>query len=175
MDRTDSGGAGALNGTYEGGGVADGHSQMAGLLGIQDILLDLHVANKHELFDAVDQHVAHAHGLPKGAAAIALTNRERIGSTGLGEGVAVPHARLRQLGRVGLLYVRLASPIAFDAPDGHPVKDVLVLLVPEQACQQHLDILAEMTHMFPNRRFRQRLHQCVSAQEVWQLFAGWSA
>ena len=153
------------------GDASSSRSLIGGLLNLQDILLGLEAANRRELFDAVDRHVAHAHGLPKGLAALSLTNRERIGSTGLGAGVAVPHARLRQLGHVCLVYARLGAAIDFGAPDGHPVQHVLVLLVPEQACQQHLDIiLADMTRVFQNPRFRQRLHRCNCAQEVKQLF-----
>ena len=161
-----------LDGAPEGLQQAPGRaSLLAGLLGPQDVLLDVQVKDRRALFELVDAHLAHQHGLPKGCAALGLGNRERIGSTGLGGGVAVPHARLRQLGHVCLLYVRLAKPIDFEAPDAQPVKDVLVLLVPEKACQQHLDILADMMHLLPNRRFRQRLHQCQTAEEVRQLLA----
>jgi PTS system nitrogen regulatory IIA component len=176
MERTGKGGADvATAASASGFDDADGLTNIAKLLGPQDILLDLAVSDKQALFDAVDRHVAHTHALPKGCAAVSLTNRERIGSTGLGQGVAVPHARLRQLGHVVLVYVRLKTAIEFDAPDGHPVQDVLVLLVPEKACQQHLDILAEMTRVFPNRRFRQRLAQCATPEAVQRLFASWPA
>ncbi|WP_366504391.1 PTS sugar transporter subunit IIA [Propionivibrio sp.] len=70
-------------------------------------------------------------------------------------------------------YVGLKSPIPFDAPDGKPVSDILVLLVPKQATEEHLQILAEATQMFSDGRFRERLHQCKHAQEVKQLFATW--
>ncbi len=70
---------------------------------------------------------------------------------------------------VGLLYVRLAQPIAFDSPDGKPVRDVVVLLVPEKACQQHLDILADVSRLFANRRLRKQLHQCETVEAVRAL------
>lgn len=148
-------------------------SNIADLLEAQDILLDLEVVNKAQLFETIDQHMVQAHGMAKGFAAMSLNNRERIGSTGLGDGVAVPHAHVKNLQQVHLLYIRLKSPMAFDAPDGNPVRDVLVLLVPHLASQQHLDILAEMTQVFPNRGFRQRLHQCGSPTAVKQLFDAW--
>lgn len=171
MDRSSgSEGAQAVGGAPEGfRPEARRASLLAGLLGPQDVLLDVQVKDRRALFELVDAHLAHQHGLPKGCAALGLGNRERIGSTGLGEGVAVPHARLRQLGHVCLMYVRLAKPIDFDAPDAQPVKDVLVLLVPEKARQEHLDILADLTQMFSKRRFRQRLHTCETPDAVREL------
>ncbi len=150
-------------------------SHIADLLGTQDILLDVDVANKSGLFAAIDRHMVQAHGMAKGFTTMSLNNRERIGSTGLGDGVAVPHARVKDLRDVHLLYIRLLSPIAFDAPDGKPVVDLLVLLVPDKACQQHLNILAEMSRVFPDRRFRMRLHQCTSTMDVKQLFKSWAS
>lgn len=171
MDRS-SGGAGAQApvGIPDGMGEARRHAPLlGGLLGPQDVLLDVRVRDRHSLFELVDAHLARQHALPKGCVALGLANRERIGSTGLGDGVAVPHARLRQLGHVGLLYVRLAQPIAFDSPDGKPVRDVVVLLVPEKACQQHLDILADVSRLFANRRLRKQLHQCETVEAVRAL------
>ncbi len=160
--------AGVLAGAE--GGTARA-TALAGLLEPQDVLLDVQVADRRALFDLVDTHVAHQHALPKGCAALGLGNRERIGSTGLGDGVAVPHARLRQLGHVCLLYVRLATPIPFDAPDGKPVRDVLVLLVPDKACQQHLDILADVGRLFSSRHLRKQLHRCETVDAVRALLA----
>jgi PTS system nitrogen regulatory IIA component len=73
-----------------------------------------------------------------------LFARERLGSTGLGHGVAVPHGRIKNISRPLAALVRLAEPVAFDAPDGQSVDILLVIVVPEEATQQHLDILAEV-------------------------------
>jgi PTS system nitrogen regulatory IIA component len=149
-------------------------SHIADLLESQDILLDWDVADKVKLFESIDQHMVNTHGLTKGLTMMSLRNRERIGSTGLGDGVAVPHARVQNLREMHLLYIRLQSPIAFDAPDGKPVVDVLVLLVPDQARQLHLNILADISRVFADRRFRVRLNQCTSDCDVKQLFNAWS-
>lgn len=114
------------------------------------------------------------HAMPQAWVAASLAHRERIGSTGLGEGVAIPHARVKDLEKIQIAYAHLKSAIPFDAPDGKPVSDVLVLLMPKQATEEHLSILAEATQLFSDRQFRERLHQCQHALEVRQLFHDWT-
>ena len=116
----------------------------------------------------------HQYAMPQESVAESLTRRELAGSTGLGEGVAIPHARVKDLERIQAVYARLKSPIPFDAPDGKPVSDVLVLLVPKQATEEHLMILAEATKMFSDRRFREHLHLCKNTLDVKGLFITWS-
>jgi PTS system nitrogen regulatory IIA component len=142
-------------------------------LGPQDICLDLKVADKKQLFDAIGRHMEREHALPQDRVVVNLSRREQIGSTGLGHGVAIPHARIKGLNRILALYVRLKSPIAFDAPDGKPVSDVLVLLVPAPSTDEHLVMLAEATQLFSDRRFRENLHSCTDREGVMQLFSAW--
>lgn len=110
-------------------------TKIAARLGSEDILLDLDVSSRSQLFEEIDRYMVQEHAMSKGFIALSLTNRERVGSTGLGNGVAVLHAHVRNLDHIPLAYVRLKSPIAFDAPDRKPVSDVLVLLDPNHACQ----------------------------------------
>lgn len=146
---------------------------IADLLPARDIILDLEVANKEQLFDAIGRHMEANHGMPKEWVVLSLARREQVGSTGLGEGVAIPHARIKDLLCIQLTYVRLKSPIPFGAPDGKPVSDILVLLVPKQATEEHLSILAEATRLFSDARFRERLHQSGETVAVKQLFVDW--
>ncbi|UCV28022.1 PTS sugar transporter subunit IIA [Ferribacterium limneticum] len=140
------------------------------LLQLQDIVLDLDVANKTQLLEEIGWHMEKAHGMPHEWVTLSLSRREQVGSTGLGEGFAIPHARIKDLDRIQVAYLRPRSPLPFDAPDGKPVTDVLVLLVPKQATEAHLTILAEATQMFSNRRFRESLGLCNTALDVKQLF-----
>jgi PTS system nitrogen regulatory IIA component len=146
---------------------------IASLLLSEDILLNLNVWNKSQLFDEIGQHMERAHAVPKKWVAPSLFRREQVGSTGLGEGVAIPHARVLDLDRIQVAYARLDRPIPFDAPDGKPVSDVLVLLVPKQATEEHLRILADATRLFSNQTFREQLHRCNSPMEVKRLFEAW--
>jgi PTS system nitrogen regulatory IIA component len=146
---------------------------IADLLQTEDIVLDLDVATKSQLFETIGQHMEARHGMPQAWVVLSLTRREEVGSTGLGEGVAIPHARIKDLDRIQIAYFRLALPIPFAAPDGKPVSDILVLLVPKQATEEHLSILADATRMFSDARFRERLHLCAQSSAVQQLFATW--
>jgi PTS system nitrogen regulatory IIA component len=96
-----------------------------------------------------------------------------MGSTGLGHGVAIPHARIKGLRTAVAAIVRTRLPIPFDAPDGKPVSDMVVLLVPEKATEEHLQILASVAQMFADRQFREKLRTCVDASSVRRLFADW--
>lgn len=149
-------------------------STIADRLWPEDILLNVEVANKSELFAAIGWHMEREHAMPRERVVASLSQREKIGSTGLGEGVAIPHARVKELERIQVAYLRLKSPIPFDAPDGRPVSDVLVLLVPKEATEEHLRILADTSQMFADRRFRDRLHLCNHRLEVKRLLEEWS-
>jgi PTS system nitrogen regulatory IIA component len=143
---------------------------IASYLRIEDILLDLEVAGRSQLFDALGCHISRGHGLPAELVVAGLVRREQLGSTALGEGIAIPHARVKDLERILIAYIRMRSPIPFDAPDGAPVTHVLALLVPKQATEEHLQILAEAAQQLSDRRFRQRLQNCATAEEVKRLF-----
>ena len=143
------------------------------LLQPEDIDLDVDVSSKKELLDRVAAIVAHRRGLPTGPVLESLSDRERLGSTGLGHGVAIPHARLKQLQQPVCAFVRTRSPIPFDAPDGKPVSNVLTLLVPATATDRHLQLMANVANMFGDRSFRERLRHCATADEVEALIAGW--
>ncbi len=143
----------------------------ASYLSMEDIVLDLDVLSVAQLFDAVDKHMSVTMDIPTGPIALHLRNRERIGSTGLGKGVAVPHARVKNLSDARLGYFRLKTPIDFSSEDKIPVSDVFVLLVPEQANERHLEILASLCSQMASEQFRTRLHACESANDVAVLFA----
>jgi PTS system nitrogen regulatory IIA component len=112
-------------------------------------------------------------GLSAATVIAGLKAREALGSTGLVQGGAVPHGQIKGLRRAMALYIRPATPILFDAPDGNPVADVVVLLVPEWANTTHLHLLADVAQRFCDHHFREQLHACVDAQAVCQLFAGY--
>ena len=96
-----------------------------------------------------------------------LINREKLGSTGLGEGIAIPHSRIGNCTHpIGTL-LTLAEPIDFDAPDGKPVDMVFALLVPEEATQQHLDTLAQIARLFSQADYCRALR---AATDIEQLF-----
>ncbi|MDN7181323.1 PTS sugar transporter subunit IIA [Caballeronia sp. SEWSISQ10-4 2] len=153
--------------------MAAGGNSIAQLLSRDHVLLGLDVANRASLFVQLGCVCEQRFGLPAATVIAGLEAREALGSTGLGQGVAVPHGQIKGLRRAMALYVRPATPIPFDAPDGNPVTDVVVLLVPEWANTTHLHLLADVAQRFCDHHFRERLHTCVDAQAVCQLFVGY--
>lgn len=148
-------------------------SQIAQLLPAANILLDLDAGSKASLFDAVAGLFETKHGLSRRPVVDSLLARERLGSTGLGQGIAIPHGRIRGLTEAQGAFVRLKSPILFDAPDGKPVALVFVLLVPEQATEQHLQLLSELAQMFSESRFRESLAAARDAAALHAVFDKW--
>jgi len=148
-------------------------SQIAQLLPVENILLDLDAGSKTRLFDAVGALFEANKGLQRSVVVDSLIAREKLGSTGLGQGIAIPHGRIRGLKETQGAFVRLKSPIPFDAPDGKPVAQLFVLLVPEQATEQHLQLLSELAQMFSESRFRQKLSSATDAAQLHAVFAGW--
>ncbi len=148
-------------------------STIAKLLSSKDIRLDIEASSRDHLLQEIARHMEREHGMPQEWVFQSLSRREKVGSTALGEGVAIPHARIKDLQRVRLAYIRLRQPISFDAPDGKPVSDILVILVPKEATEEHLRILSEVTQMFSDRQFRQQLRNCSEAGETKRLFDDW--
>jgi len=137
----------------------------------QDICLGLEVADREQLFAAIARHLHVSHGLDEHSIAHCLARREQAGSTALGFGVAIPHARIEGFPSIRILYARLRAPIAFAAPDDKPVSHVLALLVPHPAAAEHLKLLADASTMFADRRFREHLNEAADVREVMRLFA----
>jgi PTS system nitrogen regulatory IIA component len=137
----------------------------------QDILLGVDAVDREQLFALIGRHMRACHGLDEHFVAHCLSRREQAGSTALGLGVAIPHARIDGLERVRVIYARLRAPIPFAAPDNLPVSHVLVLLVSHPATDEHLRLLADAAQMFADRRFREQLSAATDLREVARLFA----
>jgi PTS system nitrogen regulatory IIA component len=146
---------------------------VAKLLPPANIVLDLEVSSKKRMFEQVGLLFENNQGIARSLVFESLSARERLGSTGLGQGVAIPHGRIKGLkDPVGAL-VRLKTPVPFDAPDGKPVTLVFVLLVPEQATEQHLQILSELAQMFSDRELREQLGGADDPGALHQAIIAW--
>ena len=148
-------------------------SEIASLLPTGNILLDLDAGSKARLFEAVGALFEVNQGLATKVVVDSLQAREKLGSTGLGQGIAIPHGRIRGLAEAQGAFVRLKSPIPFDAPDGKPVAQVFVLLVPAQATEKHLQLLSELAQMFSETSFRESLASPADAAGVRKVFDEW--
>lgn len=101
-----------------------------------------------------------------------LLARERLGSTGLGNGIAIPHCRLKNIDTVLGSLVTLETPIDFDAIDNQPVDILFVLLAPERALQEHLNTLAALAGLLNQAEFRQNLRTARNADELYRAAVG---
>ena len=147
-------------------------SLVASLLQPEYVLLDLAAGSKEALFDALAERLASSLGLAPKLIAKSLIDREKLGSTGLGQGVAIPHGRIKQLKQAAGVFVRTRDAVPFGAPDNEPVRLLFVLLVPEHATDLHLQILSELAQLFGNRTLRERLLQSNDATQIYQLLIG---
>jgi PTS system nitrogen regulatory IIA component len=140
-----------------------------------NILFDTESTSKKRVFENVGLLFENKMQLGRSQVFDSLFAREKLGSTGLGQGVAIPHGRIPKLREATAAFVKTTHPIPFDSPDGQPVNLIFVLLVPELATDLHLQILGELAQMFSDTAFRDRLKACEDAAGICQLFAHWSS
>jgi PTS system nitrogen regulatory IIA component len=148
-------------------------SLVSKLLTPSRIALDLPLSSKKRLFEQAGLMFENQDGIARSQVFDSLFARERLGSTGLGQGVAIPHGRIKGLKEALGAFVRLAQPVPFDAPDGNPVSLVFVLLVPEKATEKHLQILSELAQMFSDKALREAMGRAGDADALYQLIAAW--
>lgn len=144
-------------------------NQIAKILPVSNIVVDLGVSSKKRLFEQAGLLFENNHGIARATVFDALFTREKLGSTGLGQGIGIPHGRIKGIKEaLGALF-RLSAPVAFDAPDGEPVSLLFVLLVPEAATEKHLQLLSELAQMFSVKSFREALSAAPDAAAIKQL------
>jgi len=147
---------------------------IAELLTPSNIALEIDADSKPRLFDEAGALFERSSGLSRATISGSLAAREKLGSTGLGQGIAIPHGRIKGLAKATGAFIRLAKPIAFDAPDGKPVGQVFVLLVPEHATEQHLQLLSELAQMFSDRPFRERISSEADVAGLHAAVGAWT-
>lgn len=148
---------------------------IAKLLSVDNIAIDLDASSKKRVFEQAGLLFENRYGIARSAVYDALFAREKMGSTGLGLGVAIPHGRIKGLTAAHGAFFRLTNPVQFDAPDGQPVGLIFVLLVPEAATEHHLQLLSELAQMFSDKGFREKLMAAPDAASVYALFEAWQS
>ncbi|HYO26651.1 MAG TPA: PTS IIA-like nitrogen regulatory protein PtsN [Azonexus sp.] len=140
------------------------------LLSASQVLLDFDASSKKRVFEQAGMLFESHLGLARSIVFDSLFAREKLGSTGLGQGIAIPHGRIKGLKHAAGAFLRLATPVPFDSPDGRPVNLLFILLVPEQATEEHLQILSELAQRFSERSFRDKLLAAPDAAAIVALF-----
>ncbi len=143
------------------------------LLPLSNVILELDVSSKKRVFEQVGLLFENHHHIARSQVFDSLFAREKLGSTGLGQGIAIPHGRIKGLKEAVGALVRMKQPIPFDAPDGQPVNLIFVLLVPDRATDLHLQILSELAQMFSDKPFREQLLAAPTAAELHRLITQW--
>jgi nitrogen PTS system EIIA component len=146
---------------------------VAELLTTQDIVLDVEASGSEPVLRRIAALLAARHRLSELPIFESLQLREQLGSTGLGQGVAIPHARMVDCTTEACVLVRTRSAVPFAAPDGKPVSLFLGLIVPRHATDRHLQLLATAASMFADHALRHGLRTCRDASEALDLIAQW--
>jgi nitrogen PTS system EIIA component len=139
------------------------------------VLVSVDATSKKRAFEEAGLLFETQHGLNRALITDSLFARERLGSTGLGHGVAIPHGRIKGLKQPLAAVFQLASPIGFDAPDEQPVQLMIFLLVPEAATQKHLEILSEIAELLSDGGLREQMKGAVDAAALHTLIANWQS
>ncbi len=139
-----------------------------------NVLLGLEAGSKKRVFEHIGILFENTQGIARATTCDSLLAREKLGTTGLGHGIAIPHGRIKSLKQTLCAFVRPESPIQWDAPDGQPVNMIFFILVPENANEQHLQILSELAQMFSDKTFRDAVAQGHDAESVHRLLTHWT-
>lgn len=146
---------------------------LEGILDPDRVVCGIEARSKKHALDVLSEVLANGERpLHKLAIFEHLVNRERLGSTAIGCGVAIPHARLGELQRIRAAFIRLTEPVDFDAADGKPVHILFGLLVPEGDEDNHLRLLSTIARMLASRSFRAQLNSAEDEDELYDLLTG---
>ena len=149
-------------------------NQIAKILPVANVVTGLEASSKKRVFEQVGLLFENHHGIARAIVYDALFAREKLGSTGLGQGVAIPHGRIKNLKEpIGAL-LRLANPVPFESPDSQPVSMLFVLLVPEAATETHLQLLSELAQMFSDRALREQLQEAADPETLYGAVRQWN-
>lgn len=149
-------------------------TQLTEILSPQRIVCRLRVASKKRVLEYVGEIIAAQRtGLLATEVFDSLIARERLGSTGIGHGIAIPHGRLTSLDGATCAFISLEQGVDFDAVDGQPVDLVMALLVPAESTQEHLQLLSQLAEMFSDADLRHRLRAARSSDELYRILSGW--
>jgi len=155
--------------------LASTMNRLSSILPVAQVLVGVEATSKKRAFEEAGLLFENLHGLSRALVTDSLFARERLGSTGLGHGVAIPHGRIKGLKSPMAAVFQLAQPIGFDAPDEQPVNLLIFLLVPEAATQKHLEILSEIAELLSDTALRESIKNSTAQAGLHQLIAQWQS
>ncbi len=144
--------------------------KISDFLSVADVMIDLRAANKRQLLLEMSRKAARSLSVPAEEICAGLEKREQLGSTSMGAGVAIPHARLSNLDRPLAVVARLKPPIDFDAIDGEPVDLVVMLLMPDPQSADQLTMLAAVARKLKIKDDVAKMRGVTTASEFFKIF-----
>ncbi len=148
-------------------------NRISKLLSPRDIVLDVPATSKKRLLEHAALLFENEHRLERNKVFDSLFARERLGSTGLGQAVAIPHGRIKGLKSPLIAVLRAEAGVPFEAPDGQPVRLLVVLLVPEHATEEHLEILSELAEILSDATLRENLLTGADPNAIFRVLSDW--
>lgn len=139
------------------------------LIGVGSVIPNLRASSKKQLLQELANRVAEAEGLDTRSVFDALMERERLGPTGMGRGVAIPHARMAEVKEIRGFFARLERGVDYDAPDGVPVDLAFLLLAPEDAGADHLRALAKVSRLLRDEARCAKLRSTTDASALYAI------
>ena len=149
--------------------------EIADLLSPSAVMARLKAANKKQVLQEMSERAAEVTGLPERRIFETLNERERLGSTGMGQGIAIPHGRLAGITKMTGLFALLDAPVEFESMDDQPVDLVFMLLAPEGAGADHLKALARVSRLLRNQSLCEKLRASPTAATLYSLLTEPSA
>ncbi|HMS26990.1 MAG TPA: PTS sugar transporter subunit IIA [Burkholderiaceae bacterium] len=150
-------------------------NRLSSILPVTHVLVGVEVTSKKRAFEEAGFLFEQLHNLNRAMVTDSLFARERLGSTGLGHGVAIPHGRIKGLKSPMAAVFQLAQPIGFDAPDEQLVNFLIFLLVPEAATQKHLEILSEIAELLSDATLREQLKTTQDSVALHGMIQSWQS
>ena len=143
--------------------------QIADLLSPEGVVAALKVQGKKQLLQELSGRASPLVRIPERRIYDTLTERERLGTTGVGQGIAIPHGRLANIDKIAGVFVRLETAIEYDAVDNQPVDLVFMLLAPEGAGADHLKALARVSRLLRNQAACEKLRAAKSSEALYAI------
>lgn len=150
-------------------------NRLAAILPESNVLVNVEASSKKRVFEHAGLLFENLHAIARSTVTDNLFARERLGSTGLGHGVAIPHGRIKGLKAPMAAVFQMETAIGFDAPDDQAVKLLIFLLVPEAATQKHLEILSEIAELLSDAPLREKMSTCTDAAQLHDMIAQWQS
>ncbi|MEJ2115668.1 MAG: PTS sugar transporter subunit IIA [Gammaproteobacteria bacterium] len=144
--------------------------QIKDFISEEGIVFSPSVSSKKAALEMLSDTVSYQDSnLSKGKVLDGLLAREKLGSTGLGEGIAIPHCRIQELDNIYIAMLKLEEGVEYDASDDKPVFFLFCLVVPEDSNDEHLELLANLAELLDNELLRKSIQKSSNARELYQI------